>query len=97
MKTDQEVKSEEIDNSLVHINSVEKVQLDLDIPAINAVCSNYFVWEDQTHLEIIMITFTKTWYEINLGERIMTDYIKFCQTKIEFDHEYFKITGRQIR
>ena len=97
VKTVQEVKTEEVDNSLVQINAVEKVKLDLDIPAINAMCTNYLVQEEKTHLEIIKITFTKTWDEISFGERIMTDYTKFCQTKKEFTSEYFETSNRQIR
>ena len=92
-----EVKTEEVDNSLVQINAVEKVKLDLDIPAINAMCTNYLVQEEKTHLEMIKITFTKTWDEISFGERIMTDYTKFCQTKKEFCSEYFETSNRQIR
>ena len=97
MRTDQEVRIEEVDTSLIQINPVENVKLDLDIPAINAKCTNYLVQEEKTHLEIIKITFTKTWDEISFGERIMTDYIKFCQTKKEFTSEYFETTNRQIR
>ena len=97
VKTVQEVKTEEVDNSLVQINAVEKVKLDLDIPAINAMCTNYLVQEEKTHLEIIKITFTKAWDDISLGERIMTDYTKFCQTKKKFTSEYFLTANRQIR
>ena len=97
VKTVQEVKTMEVDNSLVQIDAVEKVKLDLDIPAINAMCTNYLVQEEKTHLEIIKITFTKTWDEISFGERIMTDYITFCQTKKEFTSEYFETSNRQIR
>ena len=42
MKTDQEVKPEEVDTSMVQINPVEKVKLDLDIPAINAMRSRNY-------------------------------------------------------
>ena len=97
MKTDQEVKPEEVDTSMVQINPVEKVKLDLDIPAINAMCTNYLVQEEKTCLEIIKITFTKAWDEISLGERIMSDYTTFCQTKKEFTSEYFLTANRQIR
>ena len=92
VKTVQEVKTEVVDTT-----AVEKVKLDLDIPAINAMCTSYLVQEEKTHLEIIRITFTKTWDEISFGQRIMTDYTRFCQTKKEFTSEYFEISNRQIR
>ena len=85
----QEVKTEEVDNCFVQINAFEKVKLDLDIHAINIMCTNYLVQEEKSHLEIIKTPFTKTWDEIIFGERIMTDYTKFCQTKNEFTSEYF--------
>ena len=53
VKTVLEVKTMEVDNSLVQIDAAEKVKLDLDIPAINAMCTNYLVQEEKTHLEII--------------------------------------------
>ena len=97
VKAFQEVNPEKVDISLVQVNYFEKVKLDLDIPAFNTMVTHYLVQEEKTHLEMIKIIFTKTWYEISFGERIMTDYTKFCQTKREFTPEYFDITSRQIR
>ena len=96
MKT-EEVETEEIDNIIAEVNSLEKVKLDIDIPAINAMCKKYLVQEEKTDLESIKITFSKAWDEISLGERIMTDYTKFCQTKEEFTSEYFEAGNRQFR
>jgi hypothetical protein len=97
MRTDEEVKAEELDSSIAQISPFEKVKLDIDIPAINAMCTKYLVQEEKTHLETIKITFSKAWDEISLGERIMTDYTKFCQTKEEFTSEYFEVGNRQFR
>jgi hypothetical protein len=96
-KADPKVKTDKVNTSIIQLNPVEKVKLDLDIPAINAMCTNYLVQEEKTHLEIIKITFTKAWDEISLGERIMTEYTKFCETKKEFTSEYFLTANRQIR
>ena len=97
LKAGQKVQTEEVNTSIIRLNPVEKVKLDLGIPAINAMCTNYLVQEEKTHLEMIKITFTKAWDEISLGERIMTDYTKFCETKKEFASEYFLTANRQIR
>jgi hypothetical protein len=95
--TDEDVKTENIESSLAEINPFEKVKLDIDIPAINAMCTKYLVQEEKNHLESIKVTFSKAWDEISLGERIMTDYTKFCQTKEEFTSEYFEAGNRQFR
>jgi hypothetical protein len=73
------------------------VKLDIDIPAINAMCTKYLIQEENSHLETIKFTFEKAWDEISLGERIMTDYIKNCQTKKEFTSEFFQVVNRQFR
>ena len=97
MRTEEKVKTEKIDNTIAEINHFEKVILSIDIPAINAMCTKYLVQEEETHLETIKITFSKAWDEISLGERIMTDYTKFCQTKEEFNSENFEAGNRQFR
>ena len=97
MRTEEKVKTEKIDNTIAEINHFEKVILNIDIPAINAMCTKYLVQEEKTHLETIKIAFAKAWDEISLGERIMTDYTKFCQTKEEFTSEYFEAGNRQFR
>ena len=97
MRTEEKVKTEKIDNTIAEINNFEKVKLDIDIPAINAMCTKYLVQEEKTHLETIKIAFAKAWDEISLGERIMTDYTKFCQTKEELTSEYFEAGNRQFR
>ena len=79
------------------VNSPESVKLDIDIPAINAMFTNYLVQEEQSHLQKIKITFDKSWKEINHGERIMNDYIKCCQTKREFSSDFFHLANRQYR
>ena len=97
MRTEEEVKTEETKRSIGQMNPFKKVKLDIDIPANNAMCTKYLVQEEKTHLETIKITFSKAWDEISLGERIMTDYTKFCQTKEEFTSEYFEAGNRQFR
>ena len=97
MRAEEEVKTEETKRSIGKMNPFEKVKLDIDIPAINAMCTKYLVQEEKTHLETIKIAFAKAWDEISLGERIMTDYTKFCQTKKEFTSEYFEAGNRQFR
>ena len=92
-----EVKTDKIDTTIAQINPFHTVKLDIDIPAINAMCTKYLVQEEQTHLETIKITFSKAWDEISLGERIVKDYTKFCQTKEEFTSEYFEAGNRQFR
>ena len=79
------------------VNSPGSVKLDIDIPAINAMFTNYFVQEEQSHLQKIKLTFDKSWKEINHGERIMNDYIKCCQTKREFSSDFFHLANRQFR
>ena len=61
LKTDQDVKKTELDNSFVDMKSVEEVNLDIDIPARNAMCTKYLAKEEETHLEIIKISLPKLW------------------------------------
>ena len=98
VKPYQDVKEEELEeNTILQRKPVENIKLDIDIPAINAMCTKYLIQEEKTHLETIKITFEKAWDEISLGERIMTDYTRFCQTKKEFTSEYFQVGNRQFR
>ena len=75
----------------------ETMRLDIDIPAINAMCTNYLLQEERCHLESIIITFDKAWKELNHGERIVGDYIKFCQTRKEFSPDFFHLSNRLHR
>ena len=52
MRTEEEVKTEEIYRNLEAINPFEKVKLDIDIPAINAMCTKYLVQEEEKTLGI---------------------------------------------
>ena len=79
------------------IKSSGSVKLDIDIPAINAMFNNYLVQEEKSYLQIIKLTFDKSWKEMNHGERIMNDYIKCCQTKREFSSDFFHLANRQYR
>ena len=45
MRTEEKVKTEKIDNTIAEINNFDKVKLDIDIPAINAMCTKYLVQE----------------------------------------------------
>ena len=89
MRTEEKVKTEKIDNTIAEINNFEKVKLDIDIPAINAMCTKYLVQEEETHLETIKINFQKH------GMRLVLE--KFCQTKEELTSEYFEAGNRQFR
>ena len=76
---------------------VEKVKLDIDIPVMNAMCTEYLAKEEKTHLEIIKISFSKALDEISLGERIISEFTQFCQTKQEFGPGFFESVNRQFR
>ena len=76
---------------------VSKIKLDIDIPAINAMCTRYLVQEENSHLETIKFTFEKAWDEISLGEKMMNDYIQCCDTKNDFTAEYFNQGNKQFR
>ena len=98
MKTYKDIKEEEIEgNIILQRNPGEKVKLDIDIPAINAMCTQYLIQEENRHLETIKFNFEKAWDDISLGERILRDYIKHCQTKNEFTSEFFQVVNRQFR
>jgi len=95
------LKSEQFAEEPLMINDedidAEDVKLVIDIPAINEMCTNYLVLEEKSHLEVIKVTFEKAWKEISHGERIMNDYINFCQTKKEFTSDFFHLANRQYR
>ena len=76
---------------------VKSVQLSIDIPAIDAMCTKYLIREETNYLESIKLTFEQTWNEISLGERIIEDYIRFCKTKKEFSLGYMHMANRQMR
>ena len=76
---------------------VEDFKLDVFIPAINAICTKHLAPEEKNLLEKIKIIFSKSWDKISMWERLMTDYIMFCQTKEELNPESFEATNRQFR
>ena len=88
---------EEHENICDAIESHGGVKLDIDIPALNAMFTNYLANEEKEHLKMIKITFDKSWKEISHGEKIMNEYIKFCQTRKEFSSDFFHICNRQYR
>ena len=71
--------------------------LDIDKPAVYAMCTKYMVEEDNGYFDKIKICFEKSWNEISLGQRIMKDYMRSCQTKEGFSAEYFDTGNRQFR
>ena len=77
--------------------SMDDMQLCFDIPAISSMCRQYLVQEELTYLTTIQHTFQQTWGQINLGERIMTDYIRFCETKKDFSFEFIQLCNKQVR
>ena len=77
--------------------SMDDLQLCFDIPAISSMCRQYLVQEELTYLTTIQHTFQQTWGEINLGERIMADYIRFCGTKKDFSFEFIQLCNKQLR
>ena len=77
--------------------STDEMQLCVDIPAISSMCRQYLVQEELTYLTIIKQTFQQTWGQINLGERIMADYIRFCGTKKDFSFEFIQLCNKQLR
>ena len=64
---------------------------------MNAMCTEYLAKEEKTHLEFIKISFSKALDEISLGERIISEFTQFCQTKQEFGPEFFESVNRQFR
>ena len=56
LRTAVEVKTEKIDNTIAQISPFHTIKLDIDIPAINAMCTKYLVqkkkltWKNQNHL-----------------------------------------------
>ena len=76
---------------------VEKVKLDIDIPVINAICTKYLANKEKAHLEMVKISFSKAVDEISLGERIISEFTQFCQTKQEFGTGFFESVNRQFR
>ena len=79
------------------VEKVSHVKLDIDIPAINEMCTKFLIQEEKYYLDSIKCTFEKAWDEISLGQRIMGDYMKFCETKKEFSPEYYEVGNRQFR
>ena len=63
----------------------------------SSMCRQYLVQEELTYLTTIQYTFEQTWGEINLGERIMADYIRFCGTKKDFSFEFIQLCNKQLR
>ena len=55
------------------------------------------VQEERRHLQQIKLTYETAWYEVNLGEDYMKDYIKFCQTKKDLPKDFFLSSNRQLR
>ena len=95
---DEDLEEQNLDKNLdLHSQYVESVQLSIDIPAIDAMCTRYLIWEETNYLESIKLTFEQTWNEISLGERIIEDYIRFCKTKKEFSLGYMHMVNRQMR
>ena len=82
---------------IIEINPIEKVKLDINIPAVKAMCTNYLVQEEKSYLETIKITFEKSWREINHWEGVIADYISCCQTRKEFSPDYFHHANKQYR
>ena len=81
---------------------VEDVERDnpaahIDIPAISSMCSAFLIQEEQTYLNAVKITFCQSWSEINLGERVLQDYIRFCKTKKDFSLDFIKLCNKQMR
>ena len=97
MINDEDIDAEDVIDTIRKILPPEVVKLVIDIPAINEMCTNYLVLEEKSHLEVIKVTFEKAWKEISHGERIMNDYINFCQTKKEFSSDFFHLANRQYR
>ena len=97
LRTDEDVKTEEIDRNLAEVNPYEKDKLDIDIPAINSMFTTYLAKEEKTHLEMRKISFSKALDEISLGERIISEFTQFCQTKQEFGPGFFESVNRQFR
>ena len=73
------------------------VKFDIDCSLIKSVTAAYFSQEDIFYLEKMKDTFEKTRSEINLGQEIVSGFIKFCQVREEFSPEYWKLVSRQMR
>ena len=99
-KFDEDLEEQNLDKNIdLPSQNVEavSVQLSINIPAIDAMCTRYLIWEETNYLESIKLTFEQTWNEISLGERIIEDYIRFCKTKKEFSLGYMHMVNRQMR
>ena len=73
------------------------VQVDIDCSIIKTLCSTYFVQEDNSYLEKMKDTFERTRTEINLGQEIVSGFIKFCQNREQFSPAFWKGVSRQMR
>ena len=95
---EEDLEEQKLDTNLdLPSQYVEAVQLSIDIPAIDALCTKYLIREEANYLESIKLTFEQAWNEISLGERIVEDYIRFCTTKKEFSLGYMHMVNRQMR
>ena len=69
----------------------------IDTLAISSMIKRYLIQEDKLYLETVKMVFEQSWNEINLGERIIEDYIKFCITKKDFSFEFVHLVNKQMR
>ena len=84
---------------IVFDETVSKVSLDgeIDILAINALCTKYLIQEENNYLNTIKLKFETAWHQIDLGENIMEDYIRFCMTRKQISYDFFERLNRQFR
>ena len=80
-----------------NLGNSSKFPTDIDLPAIRILCKSSQCVGELRHAEQITTTFEKVVARINLGERIMRDYINTCASKQEFTGEYFLLGNRQCR
>ena len=53
--------------------------------------------EEQSHVARLVMLWQEKWDEINFGQNIVNQYIRFCQYRTEFPAEFFKLVNLQIR
>ena len=53
--------------------------------------------EEQSHVARLVMLWQEKWDEINFGQNIVKQYIRFCQYRTEFPAEFFKLVNLQIR
>ena len=73
------------------------VAASIDIPAINSIITKYLIQEEQSYLDSVKMVFEQSWNAVNLGERVIEDYIKFCKTKKNFSFEFIHLCNKQMR